>query len=187
MALLEETTYGRYAPHDLVRDFARELAHGDGDFTETALRWYSAVAERTLTAIVEPGLDRDDRRRPTTTRAPDHTTAVDAVAVFDSPEAAFAWGNWELENIVALAERHSGDDSDQSGDGSNQNDVDGAEHPTAAALLSASSASSSPTSSAAAASPRWSCWAGPRSGSRGGSETRRPRRTRWATSRACTS
>lgn len=26
VALLEETAYGQYAPHDLVRDFARELA-----------------------------------------------------------------------------------------------------------------------------------------------------------------
>ncbi|MEV5316896.1 BTAD domain-containing putative transcriptional regulator, partial [Streptomyces sp. NPDC052687] len=29
VALLEETAYGRYAPHDLVRDFARELAEAD--------------------------------------------------------------------------------------------------------------------------------------------------------------
>ena len=31
VALLEETAYGRYTPHDLVRDFARELAEGGGE------------------------------------------------------------------------------------------------------------------------------------------------------------
>ncbi|MFE0252127.1 BTAD domain-containing putative transcriptional regulator [Streptomyces sp. NPDC059010] len=109
VALLEETAYGRYAPHDLVRDFARELAEPDGDFTDTALRWYAAVAERALTAIVEPGLDRDDRRRPTPTQPADHPATVDSVSPFDCSETAFAWGDLELENVVALAERHGGD------------------------------------------------------------------------------
>ncbi|MFB9738306.1 BTAD domain-containing putative transcriptional regulator [Streptomyces thermocoprophilus] len=36
VALLEETAYGRYAPHDLVRDFARELAATGGDDTATS-------------------------------------------------------------------------------------------------------------------------------------------------------
>ncbi|MFC9287083.1 BTAD domain-containing putative transcriptional regulator, partial [Streptomyces sp. NPDC057052] len=31
VALLEETAYGRYAPHDLVRDFARELAESEDE------------------------------------------------------------------------------------------------------------------------------------------------------------
>ncbi|MEU8989556.1 BTAD domain-containing putative transcriptional regulator [Streptomyces sp. NPDC048558] len=115
VALLEETAYGRYAPHDLVRDFARELAgsgvgaEGEVDVTETALRWYAAVAERTLTAIVEPGLDQDDRRRPTPTQPPEHTTIVATVPPFPGPEAAFAWGDSELENIVALVEQYGGD------------------------------------------------------------------------------
>ncbi|MGW2641790.1 BTAD domain-containing putative transcriptional regulator [Streptomyces sp. NPDC001348] len=109
VALLEETAYGRYAPHDLVRDFARELT-GDGEDTAvagTALRWYAAVAERTLTAIVEPGLDQDDRRRPTAAQPPAHTADVRAVASFGSAEEAFAWGDRELANIVALAERYA--------------------------------------------------------------------------------
>ncbi|WP_328425160.1 BTAD domain-containing putative transcriptional regulator [Streptomyces sp. NBC_00443] len=114
VALLEETAYGRYAPHDLVRDFARELAgagaEGEADVTGTALRWYAAVAERTLTAIVEPGLDQDDRRRPTPTQQPEHTTTVATVPPFPGPEAAFAWGDSELENIVALVEQYGGDD-----------------------------------------------------------------------------
>ncbi|MFJ9379419.1 BTAD domain-containing putative transcriptional regulator [Streptomyces sp. NPDC101455] len=153
VALLEETSYGRYAPHDLVRDFARELAHGGGDLegegakgggregkgafadsafvatnpadtgtvdapfsraplssepdpTTTALAWYAAHAERTLTAIVEPGLDQDDRRRPTAAQLPGHATEVAATAPFPRPEDAFAWGDLELENVVTLVTRY---------------------------------------------------------------------------------
>ncbi|WP_406199068.1 tetratricopeptide repeat protein [Streptomyces sp. NBC_01017] len=121
VALLEETAYGRYAPHDLVRDFARELAgagagvdtDGDDEVIETALRWYAAVAERTLTAIVEPGLDQDDRRRPTPTQTPEHATTVATVPPFLGAEAAFAWGDSELENVVALVEQYGGDESDE--------------------------------------------------------------------------
>ncbi|MEV8546002.1 BTAD domain-containing putative transcriptional regulator [Streptomyces sp. NPDC051572] len=168
VALLEEASYGRYAPHDLVRDFARELAeregelNGDGgkgdgregksvladtapaladtalvetsladtDFADsalvdapfsqaplseptptetdpitTALAWYAAHAERTLTAIVEPGLDQDDRRRPTAAQPPGHATEVAATTPFPRPEAAFAWGDLELENVVTLVSR----------------------------------------------------------------------------------
>ncbi len=62
VALLEETTYGRYVPHVLVRDFARERAgeRGAADTAGTALRWYAAVAEQILAATVGPGRDRDD-------------------------------------------------------------------------------------------------------------------------------
>ncbi|MFJ3308649.1 BTAD domain-containing putative transcriptional regulator [Streptomyces sp. NPDC086549] len=142
VALLEETAYGRYAPHDLVRDFARELAraeatdaadgtgaaggtdlahgtdpaHGTGTAHGTgatggtgaavaALRWYAAVAEHVLTVAVEPGLDQEDRRRPTASQPPEHAADVAAVLPFDSSEHAFAWADVELENIVALAER----------------------------------------------------------------------------------
>ncbi|CAL9514319.1 BTAD domain-containing putative transcriptional regulator [Streptomyces sp. enrichment culture] len=117
VALLEETAYGRYAPHDLVRDFARELAPTgqDGDTTGTALRWYAAVAERILTAIVEPGVDQDDRRRPTAAQPPEHAADVTVVPPFDSPEEAFAWADGELDNIVALAERYAGEDAEDSG------------------------------------------------------------------------
>ncbi|MEV7976217.1 BTAD domain-containing putative transcriptional regulator [Streptomyces sp. NPDC086519] len=115
VALLEETAYGRYAPHDLVRDFARELA-GAADGAEgpdrtgaalTALRWFAAVAERALVAIVEPGLDRGDRRRPTTAQPPEHQPYADALPPFECAEHAFAWGDMELENIVALVERYA--------------------------------------------------------------------------------
>ncbi|MBK3581257.1 tetratricopeptide repeat protein, partial [Streptomyces sp. MBT65] len=128
VALLEETAYGRYTPHDLVRDFARELAEreaereGDGgedrsgdssgdtegkdDPVNTALAWYAALAERTLTAIVEPGLDQDDRRRPTAAQLPGHATEVAATTPFPRSEDAFAWGDLELENVVTLVTRY---------------------------------------------------------------------------------
>ncbi|MEV4789285.1 BTAD domain-containing putative transcriptional regulator [Streptomyces tuirus] len=115
VALLEETTFGRYAPHDLVRDFARERA-GEQDTAgtaETALHWYAAVAERVLAAIVEPGPDRDDRRRPTPSRPGGHAAHVDTVASFAGAEEAFAWGDGELENVVALTARYADDPSEQ--------------------------------------------------------------------------
>ncbi|MGW7496870.1 BTAD domain-containing putative transcriptional regulator [Streptomyces luteogriseus] len=115
VALLEETTHGRYAPHDLVRDFARERA-GERDaatIADTALHWYAAVAERLLAAIVEPGPDRDDRRRPTPGQPGGHAAHVGTVAPFADAEEAFAWGDRELENVVALAVRYADDASGQ--------------------------------------------------------------------------
>ncbi|MFE0673254.1 BTAD domain-containing putative transcriptional regulator [Streptomyces sp. NPDC058867] len=109
VALLEESALGRYVPHDLVRDFARELAATpDGAaVAEAALDWYAALAEHTLAAIVEPGPDQDDRRRPTPCQPAEHTAHLGDTPSFDSPEAAFAWADTELENIVALAERYA--------------------------------------------------------------------------------
>ncbi|MEU9228262.1 BTAD domain-containing putative transcriptional regulator [Streptomyces massasporeus] len=115
VALLEETTYGRYAPHDLVRDFARERA-GEQDTAgsaETALHWYAAVAERVLAAIVEPGPDREDRRRPTPSQPGGHAAHVGTVVPFAGAEEALAWGDGELENVVALAARYADDPAEQ--------------------------------------------------------------------------
>ncbi|MEU3339203.1 BTAD domain-containing putative transcriptional regulator [Streptomyces sp. NPDC002144] len=111
VALLEETTYGRYAPHDLVRDFARELSSGAPleDPADFALRWYAAVAERALTAIVPAGPDQDDRRRPTDTQPADHAPYVATLPVFESSGQAFAWADTELENVVTLVRRHAED------------------------------------------------------------------------------
>lgn len=121
VALMEETAYGRYVPYDLVRDFARERAAADTaavsreDAADTALRWYAAVAERALAAIVEPGLDLDDRRRPTLSQPPGHTAHLDTVPPFADAAAAFAWGDRELENIVTLVERNAGCTTDAGG------------------------------------------------------------------------
>ncbi|MEU9787854.1 BTAD domain-containing putative transcriptional regulator, partial [Streptomyces phaeochromogenes] len=81
VALLDETTYGRYAPHDLVRDFAREVAREaaegealgptnpglrdsgptNSDPTDIALHWYIASARRCVPALIPSGVDRDNR------------------------------------------------------------------------------------------------------------------------------
>lgn len=121
VALMEETAYGHYVPHDLVRDFARERA-GAGmaagsreDAAGTALRWYAAVAERVLAAVAEPGPDLEDRRRPTPSQPPGHTAYVDTVPPFADAAAAFAWGDRELENIVTLVERYAGDTTGPTG------------------------------------------------------------------------
>ncbi|MGW0082026.1 BTAD domain-containing putative transcriptional regulator [Streptomyces sp. NPDC003393] len=183
VALLEETALGRYVPHDLVRDFARELAApegaaavypsagGDGspltgagagratgadqeagadraaragapaggdehagpaaragsgtravaggefgagavvDVVEVALRWYAAVAERVLAAVVEPGHEREDRRRRTMSEPFEHTAGIRVVPCFRSAEEATEWGRGELANVVALAERYGATDS----------------------------------------------------------------------------
>ncbi|EPD56412.1 AfsR/SARP family transcriptional regulator [Streptomyces sp. HGB0020] len=111
VALLEETAYGRYAPHDLVRYYARELA-GGASAVDSALPWYAAAAERALVAIVEPGLDQDDRCRPTTAQPSDHAAHVAALPTFESAEQAFAWGDTELVNVVTLVERHTDDADD---------------------------------------------------------------------------
>ncbi|MEV0259169.1 BTAD domain-containing putative transcriptional regulator [Streptomyces sp. NPDC050732] len=140
VALLEETSYGRYAPHDLVRDFARETATrgrtGEAvcaGLVEEAFRWYAESARRTLLAILPEGLDRSDRLRGVEPRLArtDHAGAevsvspsaeggtltgestdpsvagTSAADVPMSAEDAFAWGDTELANILALADRHS--------------------------------------------------------------------------------
>lgn len=128
VALLEETAYGRYTPHDLVRDFARETAAGDPDAADTdtdvdadvdtdtadagnvvreALIWYTESARRTLLAITPDGLDRTDRLRGVDARLARVGRTADALAAAPplTLESAFAWGDTELPNIVALAER----------------------------------------------------------------------------------
>ncbi|MES4889224.1 BTAD domain-containing putative transcriptional regulator [Streptomyces sp. NPDC096012] len=73
-----------------------------------ALRWYAAVADRLLAAIAEPGFDHDDRRRPTAAQPPEHAEDVAALPFFESAEAALAWSEAEVENIVTLVERNAG-------------------------------------------------------------------------------
>lgn len=82
------------ADSDLV-----ETTPGDTDPIATALAWYAAHADRTLTAIVEPGLDQDDRRRPTAAQLPDHATEVAATTPSPAPKtpspgATWSWRTW---------------------------------------------------------------------------------------------
>ncbi|MCZ1001262.1 tetratricopeptide repeat protein [Streptomyces mirabilis] len=116
VALLEETAYGRYAPTTSSatspgRSRARRTRTGAGGadihVSERALRWYAGVAARSLEAIVEPGLDREDRSRPTAAQPAAHTVDAAATPPFCTARDAFAWGDLELENVVALVERYA--------------------------------------------------------------------------------
>ncbi|MER6126105.1 BTAD domain-containing putative transcriptional regulator [Streptomyces sp. NPDC001795] len=125
VALLEETAYGRYAPHDLVRDFARETAAAeegavgavgavgaeggatDHVVADLALRWYTAVAVRAYEALVGPGAEREDRLRATPSQPRTHRADVAAAPAFGSARAAAEWIVLELENMLVLVERHA--------------------------------------------------------------------------------
>ncbi len=63
VALLEETAYGRYAPHDLVRDFARELADADRARSDAGTRAPSPSAPT-------PRPHHLPRRHPSAPKAP---------------------------------------------------------------------------------------------------------------------
>jgi len=60
-----------------------------------------------LVAVVEPGLDLEDRRRPTAAQPGGHAVDVAGMRSFESAGQAFAWGETELENIVVLVARNA--------------------------------------------------------------------------------
>ncbi|WP_425543957.1 AfsR/SARP family transcriptional regulator [Streptomyces crystallinus] len=100
VALLDETSYGRYAPHDLVRDFARELAAHDEEreaAVERGLRWYAEAARQSGLVLAPP-----EREGPA--RVPD---PVGDAAPFPDTAAALAWGDRELPAVVTLTERYA--------------------------------------------------------------------------------
>ncbi|MFJ1962248.1 AfsR/SARP family transcriptional regulator [Streptomyces massasporeus] len=97
VALLQETGWGRYAPHDLVRDFARELAARPGArdahhhaAVARALDWYRQRLAHCAAAL-RPGPGRVPAR------------PGDAAAFADAAEA-LAWGDTEAANLVFLAD-----------------------------------------------------------------------------------
>ncbi|MEU9894304.1 BTAD domain-containing putative transcriptional regulator [Streptomyces phaeochromogenes] len=126
VALLDETTYGRYTPHDLVRDFAREVARetaeGEApgptdpglmdsgptnpDPTDIALHWYIASARRCVPALIPSGVDRENRLGAAASAAgSERAGATGGEAVpFASAAEAVAWWDREVANVVALVE-----------------------------------------------------------------------------------
>jgi DNA-binding SARP family transcriptional activator/tetratricopeptide (TPR) repeat protein/DNA polymerase III delta prime subunit len=89
VALLQETGWGRYVPHDLVRDFARELAGqaGTGAAVERSLHWYQERLAQCAAAL-----------RPASWPAPEAVPPV-----FADTAAALDWGDTEAANLLALA------------------------------------------------------------------------------------
>ncbi|WP_330338619.1 BTAD domain-containing putative transcriptional regulator [Streptomyces sp. NBC_00557] len=100
--------HGHPREHGPAPDHGRAPGHGPASAPDlTALRWYAAVAERVLEAVVEAGIDLDDRRRPTSAQPPEHAADVAGLARFESAEQAHGWGDVELENVVALVSRNA--------------------------------------------------------------------------------
>ncbi|WP_406343257.1 BTAD domain-containing putative transcriptional regulator [Streptomyces sp. NBC_00648] len=100
VALLEEISYGRYAPHDLVRDFARELAARDDGreaAVERGLRWYAEAARQSSLTLAPP-----EREGPARVPEP-----IGDAAPFPDTAAALAWGDRELPAVVTLTERYA--------------------------------------------------------------------------------
>ncbi|WP_246204167.1 AfsR/SARP family transcriptional regulator [Streptomyces tailanensis] len=92
VALLQEAGWGRYVPHDLVRDFAREpgrAQNGNVDAVERSLRWYEQLLAQCAAAL-----------RPGRGRAPEQPGGDTA---FAGAAAALAWGDVEAANLLFLA------------------------------------------------------------------------------------
>ncbi|WP_405161955.1 tetratricopeptide repeat protein [Nocardia sp. NBC_01499] len=94
--LIEETTPGRYCMHDLVREYARDLADASSSDVERLLDYYrhtAAAADRWLTR----------RPRPANNN---HTAGSTGALVreFDDEMTALAWMRTERANLLACVE-----------------------------------------------------------------------------------
>ncbi|MCX5365800.1 NB-ARC domain-containing protein [Streptomyces sp. NBC_00124] len=93
VALLQEVSWGRYVPHDLVRDFAREMAARPDEQARTAeaaersLHWYQERLAHCAAAL------RPDPRRLGEPAGTDYADAAEALA----------WGDSEAANLLHLA------------------------------------------------------------------------------------
>ena len=107
VALVDEIRLGRYAPHDLVRDFAHELtvredtAADRAAAVDRALRWYTDGT--CATALVLSPQDYRHRRLPDGPHGLPLATAEDAID----------WADQELPNLVAVIRRGSEGSGDE--------------------------------------------------------------------------
>ncbi len=95
VALLDEPRPDRYAPHDLVRDYARELVPDPAERTRhvrAALEWYRCLSFR-ISLALDPSTQQDD-----------HLPPVDTSERLDGDEA-LAIGDAEFNNLLALVEQ----------------------------------------------------------------------------------
>ncbi|NWF27095.1 tetratricopeptide repeat protein [Streptomyces sp. PKU-EA00015] len=100
VALLQEVSYGRFVPHDLVRDYARELAERAGGTeaaVERVLRWYGERARQAALTLSPVGSD-------TELRLPE---PIGEAEPFSCGDTALAWCDCEVANAVALTERYA--------------------------------------------------------------------------------
>ncbi|MGW4803334.1 BTAD domain-containing putative transcriptional regulator [Kitasatospora sp. NPDC004272] len=94
IALLDEPRSGLFVPHDLVRDYARELTADPAERDRSvaaALHWYLDAAAGSA-RVLDPGLHRK-RQLP-----PGHGHD-------DDRDTAFAFGDNECANLTVLVER----------------------------------------------------------------------------------
>ncbi|MFB7947682.1 BTAD domain-containing putative transcriptional regulator [Kitasatospora phosalacinea] len=92
VALLDEPRPDRYSPHDLVRDYARELVPDPEAHVRAALEWYFSLASRTAQAL-DPDVYGSSQLPP-----------VDAADQLDEDEA-LALSDAEFDNMLALVEQ----------------------------------------------------------------------------------
>ncbi|MFE1317625.1 BTAD domain-containing putative transcriptional regulator [Kitasatospora phosalacinea] len=92
VALLDEPRPDRYSPHDLVRDYARELVPDPEAHVRAALEWYFSLASRTSQAL-DPDVYGNSQLPP-----------VDAADQLDEDEA-LALSDAEFDNMLALVEQ----------------------------------------------------------------------------------
>ncbi|MBT2369106.1 tetratricopeptide repeat protein [Streptomyces sp. ISL-10] len=100
VALVQEVSYGRFVPHDLVRDYARELAEREGGreaAVERVLRWYGERARQAALTLSPVGSD-------TELRLPE---PIGEAEPFPCGDTALAWCDAEVVNAVALTERYA--------------------------------------------------------------------------------
>ncbi|MFI9029013.1 BTAD domain-containing putative transcriptional regulator [Streptomyces sp. NPDC053560] len=103
VALLEEVAFGRYAPHDLVRDFAREVAERHEEAAERAaavrrgVEWFAARAAQSVRVFLPATRFREVRLAG---------EPAERAAPFEVGEEACAWGDRELAVMRCLVTRH---------------------------------------------------------------------------------
>lgn len=102
VALLEEPHLGRYAPHDLVREFARELAARPDEAAQSitaarrATHWFAELTEHASASLTNSAAERDEFRSRFSNKDRDH---------FADRATAFTWSEQELPNLLALTYR----------------------------------------------------------------------------------
>ncbi|MFJ5883586.1 BTAD domain-containing putative transcriptional regulator [Kitasatospora cineracea] len=97
VALLDEPRPDRYAPHDLVRDYARELVpdpEARAGYVQAALEWYRVLFFQ-VSFVLDPSVQQNSGLPPVDTAGP------------LGDDEALAVGDAEFDNLLALIEQLS--------------------------------------------------------------------------------
>ena len=102
-SLLLQPAPGRYQFHDLLRDYASELARGSADLdaaAERLLEYYLQVSNHPLSSLANMRYVDVGKRPPV------------AMPDLDTPEKSLAWADAEATNLAAAVERAAADGRD---------------------------------------------------------------------------